>query len=333
MNQSANPLAKISLVSRFGTGNSHPNTWWLMVLFGAMLPPGDGYLGAQTADMSVAAPHIILLKNGQVLEGTAITSLDRTVVETLSGSRLVLQTAHVDCVCDSWVQAWEFKRDATDAERPDELTALLRWCLRHRQFASAWEVLNQLQSVAIPAGDLDSLRRQIVLSEEAFRSAQLPRPVRPQVVAEIVPRPDVAEVTGSLLPGEESKGSVRPVSFDETVGQTSLASSNADPRVPTIAWPPARPGQAFSEPERAAEPETARPLPKDPAIPQIPDLSQNAFQPFVPCDEFDPEIFNRFCREPGTWDGTPASEIHRAARALGLPDLQSLIGKPNAPEK
>jgi hypothetical protein len=304
-----------------------------MVLLGAALSPGSGYLGAQTAETAVAAPHIILLKNGQVLEGTAITSLDRTVVETSSGSRLVLQTAQVDCVCDSWLQAWEFKRDATDAERPEELTALLRWCLRHRQFDNAWEVLDQLQWVAIPAGELDSLRRQIVLSEEAFRSAQLPRPPQSPAVAETTAQTDIADGTDSLLPGEESKGAVRPVSFDETVGQQSVASSTADPRVPTIAWPPARPGQASSEPERAAEPESARPLPRDPAIPEIPDLSRSAFQPFAPRDEFDPEIFNRFFREPGTWDGTPASEIHRAARALGLPDLQSLIGKPKAPEK
>jgi hypothetical protein len=263
----------------------------------------------------------VSLRNGQVLEGTAVASLDRTIVETASGSRIVLQTAQVDAVCESWDQAWEFRRDATDASNAASLTELLRWCLRHRLFARAWEVLDRLQWVELPASQLESLRRQIVLAEEAHRASLLPRPPATAPAA-VVSASDI-ENGDTILPGEEALHQVRPASFDEP----------ADVRVATIAWPPAEMTAGTTTPERAGEPEAARPLPKAPFVPEIPDLSRTVTQPFVPRDEFDPEIFNRFYRQVATLDGTPAAEVHRAVRALGFPDLQPLIGKPKAPEK
>lgn len=309
----------------------HAGLAWLLAAAVSACP---SQLPAQSVQPKLDAQHqLVLLKNGQVLEGTAISSLDRTVVETSSGSRIVLQTAQVDSICDSWEQAWEFRRDATDADRPDELVTLLRWCLRHRLFGRAWEVLDRLQWADLPASELESLRRQIALAEEAHRTAQLPRPApqSPPATASSAALPD--EMTEIVLPGEEPPGAIRPASFEEPTDETPGVGQVADRQVPTIAWPPAPAGGTGDTPARAAEPETARPLPRSPAMPEIPDLSRNGQQPFVPRDEFDPEIFNRFFREPGTWDGTPAAEIHRAARALGLPDLQPLIGKPKTPEK
>lgn len=102
--------------------------------------------------------------------------------------------------------------------------------------------------------------------------------------------------------------------------------------VATLALPgspgAASPVPATADPPRQAEMGTvaAKPLPRPaPGVPSIPD-PDTLTEAFVPADEFDPAIFNRYLRNA-------PEETRREAAALGLPDLQPLIGREKSPQK
>jgi|GEM_PF-6879375 len=407
------------------------------------------------AASSDEAEGIVLLKNGQLLMGQAIASVDRTVVSTKSGSQIILKTDDIRFICRSWKEAWEHQRDAVDIDNPQELIDLLQWCLRHHLLVEGRQVINQLQYTKIRPTDLDHFHRMLVSAEKSHESEQ-----RRRIESKTASMIAGGNTTGATVPVERIQDrKIAPASFISESGPESLnpvvATAVLDDfsaRIPDAAledwrhqveplllrscgnagchgandlhlplmsighehqpplrmsqqnlyWtarqlfagqsgcetflkmtgsahggqpaPPIRPdsneferirhwaqefcsqtsavmpdfnqksnpeqkpvesiqipGAAVSSlglPQRSAErdapriPATALPMLE---FPKIPDLA-NTSSKFVPIDEFDPQIFNRFLRESET-------ASRNQARSLGLPDLQSLLGKEKAPEK
>lgn len=110
---------------------------------------------------------LVLLKNGQTLQGRAIASVDRTTIEAPSGSRIVLKTSDILHICADWDEAWEFKRDQARVDDPRQLQELFRWTIRNHLFSRAWEVIDQLQMTDLPSRELDLLHRQLLAAEKS----------------------------------------------------------------------------------------------------------------------------------------------------------------------
>lgn len=450
------------------SGWYHSNRWMVSGLAWALyaaLAPGASAVFAWQDDRFA---ELVLLRNGQVIEGDAVLSVDQVRVETRSGSRMVLPTSQVELIAQSWDELWEFQRDRVSVDDREQLTTLLRWCLSHRQIHRAWEVLDRLQMLRVPAAELELLRRQIALVEESTqRATERNRPPNGPAPADPAPSAAGQSVTAGSSPAADvmADGAVRPVSFEPPAGQLPgpipeeilesfalavpeagvrrwrreaepvllrscatagchsphdallpwqslgegeptpvrmsqqnlyraaqfllhiprapdrfmqaavnahggaalpaiqpdsheyrliaewvrelVAAVPADKVEPPVAPPASRPQvprvatialpgssrNVDSGPARATEPRAARPLAVATRPPEIPDLAAPPAAPFIPRDEFDPEIFNRFLREGLSITGSAPADDHAAARALGLPDLQELIEMEKRPDR
>ena len=460
------PSARVGLRARFCANVIRASILSAVMIVGRLLNPDCAT--AQNQSLRSAASEItdgiVLLKNGQLIEGQAMASVDRTVVETKSGSRIFLKTDDIRFICNSWQEAWEYQRDAVNIDDSQELVELMQWCLRYHLLVEARQVFDRLALTKITAIDLDHFHRMVLGAEKAWETKQIrllegqsgqmmvnrsntapqnsgdkiqdgnispasfvtesnPKAIDPVVSAKELDsfssritnstlesfRHDVEPLmlcscsnagchgpTASRMPlmslgngqqpplrmsqqnlywtarqllkgdsgcetflkmavtnhGGQSLPAIRPDSIElERIRSWAREfCSNAEPglidfsndpvansnSVSSIRIPGASHGSLadpHGSPQRSIERDAPKiPLTEKPMLdfPKIPDLANSSNQ-FVPVDEFDPQIFNRFFRElSGESSG---QSTQNQARSLGLPDLQSLIGKEKTPDK
>src|SRR5205809_1035784 len=86
-------------------------------------------------------PAVLVLKNGQVLEGQITPLGDRYQVALVNGGELRVTQTQVDFVANSLDDAYRRKKSLIAPNNLNERLDLAEWCLRHKQLSSAAEEL------------------------------------------------------------------------------------------------------------------------------------------------------------------------------------------------
>jgi hypothetical protein len=123
---------------------------------------------------------LVVLKNNNVLEGIVRADFEKTLVETLSGSRIVVPTEQVAMVCENYNEAFEFLWSQIDGEDFARQAELVPWCIRFKQFEQAQRLIDRLQFTKINPQVLDDLSRQLVSARERAEKTQLAQSTPPQ---------------------------------------------------------------------------------------------------------------------------------------------------------
>lgn len=106
--------------------------------------------------------QVVVLGNGEIIQGKVKRSAEQTVVQTEQGSRLVLSNDRVDFVCNSLEDAYWGKCARTKATDLDGQKRLFYWCLKHELLEQAQNQIALLaDSEDAKAKDLEFLDRQL----------------------------------------------------------------------------------------------------------------------------------------------------------------------------
>ena len=113
----------------------------------------------------VPTQQLVVLRNGEVLTGQITETDTNTIVETVQGSRLVLDNDRVDFVCDSIQDAYWGKCARTKASDVAGQKSLFYWCLKHGMHAQAQnQILLIVESKKAKASEIEFLDRQLSVS-------------------------------------------------------------------------------------------------------------------------------------------------------------------------
>src|SRR5258708_7005444 len=93
-------------------------------------------LGRAAWGQSSVAPQagVLVLRNGQVIEGDVTRAGDIYVVSRGEGSELRPKADEVELFCSSLDEAYEFKARHLSGLSAKSHLELAKWCLRHRLF-------------------------------------------------------------------------------------------------------------------------------------------------------------------------------------------------------
>ena len=116
---------------------------------------------------------LVILKNNNVLEGIVRADFEKTLVETVSGSRIVVPTEQVAMVCENYDEAFQFLWSQIDSEDFSRQAELVPWCIRFKQFKHAQQLIDRLQFTRINPQVLDDLSRQLVSARDRAEKALL----------------------------------------------------------------------------------------------------------------------------------------------------------------
>ena len=142
--------------------------WLLLILVFSTF----GRVGSVRAqNSSLAANKILVLKNGQILQGRITRRADQLIVETLQGSRLVIQPNRADFVADSMADAYWEKCAQTRASDLKGQVDLFFWCLQHHLLDLAENQFGVISELEIPAKDLLGLHRQLSVAQQQNQRA------------------------------------------------------------------------------------------------------------------------------------------------------------------
>jgi hypothetical protein len=111
-----------------------------------------------------AGEQILVLKNGSFVTGLIEQFADHYSVQTLQGSRLVIDNKKTDFVCNSLNEAYWGKLARTAASDTNAQTQLFHWCVQHDLLTEAH---NQIEVLLATGYDLDRLayfRRQLEIA-------------------------------------------------------------------------------------------------------------------------------------------------------------------------
>jgi hypothetical protein len=135
----------------------------LIVVAWAALPPA-----ALLSDTLAIAPKpgVLLLNNGELIEGTIIAAGDRFDVEIKDGS-LSVKRSDVAAVCASAEECYLRKRGGIDSLRPGDHLELAEWCLRQRLLNHAEEELAAARALDPAHPKLRLLQPRLELARQA----------------------------------------------------------------------------------------------------------------------------------------------------------------------
>src|SRR4051794_25589052 len=104
--------------------------YYALILLAALGWPCSAW--SQTA----LAPQsgVLVLRNGQVLEGDVIRAGDYYIVSRGEGSELRLKLDEIELLCGSMDEAYEFKVRHVPVASVKSHLELAKWCLRHGLF-------------------------------------------------------------------------------------------------------------------------------------------------------------------------------------------------------
>jgi hypothetical protein len=156
-------------------------------------------------------PGIVLLKNGQVIEGSVLREGDRYVVtlgERGEKGEIKVPLTEVDCVCRTIQEAYEHKRDAILQTGVKPHTDLAEWCIRQGLLDRAADELVVAMRIDPSDGKIAAIQRKLKFAAEP-KAQKKPR-------AEYVLPPSQEEIEAVLrtLPPEtieEFAANVQPL--------------------------------------------------------------------------------------------------------------------------
>jgi hypothetical protein len=189
-------------------------------------------------------PQLLLLRNGQIIEGSLTRSSDTVVLTTSGGSRLVFQKNDVEAVCDSPDDAYWHKAAQIKASDLEGQKKLFHWCLSQRLPQYAQNQIDILSMMDLKATELEYLHRQLTVALDSRNEEN--RTIQPDQLVAGNAAGKVASAANS--PGNASF-STGPLATDE--------------------FPLIRPLPAFDE---AASPWQLKPLIANVQPPSPPDL-------------------------------------------------------------
>ena len=127
-----------------------------------MLPQG---VRAEDAVAS-SGSQLLLLRNGQVLEGKISQTGSQTIVDLPSG-QIRLKNADVDMVCNNLEDAYRRKQSAIQAtDHLQQHLELAQWCMRQNLLTQAGDELAVVAGVDPKNRSLASLRRRLEMAKE-----------------------------------------------------------------------------------------------------------------------------------------------------------------------
>jgi hypothetical protein len=136
---------------------------------------------------------MLVLRNGQILEGRITKLKDRYLVDLPDGE-IQIRNAEVDFVCRSLEEGFQQKRAAIQSGDWREHLELARWCLKHRMNDHAEAELSAAESVSPHNPMVAALRRQ---------AEPIPEVVKPEKTAPLddsVTNEELDEMVRSLPP-------------------------------------------------------------------------------------------------------------------------------------
>jgi hypothetical protein len=104
---------------------------------------------------------LLVLRNGQVLEGQVTQAGDYYVVTLGGTSEIRLRTSDVEAVCDSLDEAYDFKARHLSGAGVRPHLELAEWCLRHELYARCAQQLVQAMKLEPDNASLKLLERRL----------------------------------------------------------------------------------------------------------------------------------------------------------------------------
>ena len=136
--------------------------WYAPILLTAILVPGfaDG--------QKPFAPQVgvLVLRNGQVLEGDVTRAGDYYVVSKGEGSELRLKTDEVELFCGSMDEAYVFKVRHLSGTSARQHVELAKWCLRHGMYDKCSEQLTAATRLEPNLPQVKDLETRLALAVE-----------------------------------------------------------------------------------------------------------------------------------------------------------------------
>jgi len=131
---------------------------WIMIAAAASYAP------AQTS----VTPEVgvVVLKNGQVLEGTITRAGDYYVVSQGEGSELKLNANDVELCCASLLEAYEFKASHVSSFSAKSRLDLANWCLRQGLLERCAEQLAAAENIDPTSQQVSDLKTRLKLLQD-----------------------------------------------------------------------------------------------------------------------------------------------------------------------
>jgi hypothetical protein len=125
-------------------------------------------MASSTAAQSSIAPEagVLVLKNGQVLEGAITRAGDYYVVSQGEGSELKLNANDVELCCASLLEAYEFKASRVSSFSAKSRLDLAKWCLRQGLIEQCTAQLAAAQNIDPTNPQVAELQTRIKLMQE-----------------------------------------------------------------------------------------------------------------------------------------------------------------------
>ena len=210
--------------------------------------------------------RIAVLQNGAIFKGVVEEQADQCIIETLAGSRLVINVDRLSFVCDSMPEAYWQRLARTRASDVEGQIEVFQWCVKHELFEEAKNQFRILMDLDIKATRLDSLHRQLNVSVEQ-QIAQQQRAAHEQLAAR--------RESNTVESNPENPFNIRPLPSMET------PQSVADNTDPSMDSPQQVQQVGFNQP---IEREEAGPTPKtkpEVSIQELDDLTKSLPKPAV----------------------------------------------------
>jgi len=123
----------------------------LIAVFAMLLAPGFG----------AEEPKLLLLDNGQVIEGKIRSEYGNYVVIKDSGSRIVFPADRVELVCSDWNDLYWQRCAMLKASDTAGHLRLFHWCIKHDLIDGAQNQIDLLQYMNVSASQLQRLDQQL----------------------------------------------------------------------------------------------------------------------------------------------------------------------------
>ena len=156
------------------------------------------------AACGAAADHVLVLKNGNVLQGEVSRDHDRFVVSDRH-SEIAVQARDVEFSAPDLSAAYERKSRSIASENAESHLNLARWCFRQGLAREAQRQLSDAAQKGADPSTIEVLRRQVTAGRSASRTARLPNvaastDVTSQPNSKKLPQPVLAEFVNTVQP-------------------------------------------------------------------------------------------------------------------------------------
>jgi hypothetical protein len=163
---------------------------------------------------SLLTPHagLLVLRNGQVLEGNVTRAGDYYVVTLGKTGEIRMPASDVEAVCGSLEEAYEFKLAHPAGSGARAHMELAEWCLRHRLHGHCGEQIAVARRLDPESPGLALLERRLKLAQEA----PPPRAPRAPAKSTVVGAEELEKTIRALPEGSVEKFTaiVQPILFN-----------------------------------------------------------------------------------------------------------------------